>query len=525
MLSNDNFSWEFASEGGGHVIFRSKGGDVMKHQNIVVRNPMIRASKRGYIETYEDALEKTSLREFSPRQFRVKVSRDVLIQLDKILAASERRREPKRRDDRLNIEIEHVVVMSDLTKSSDSTTEASWCVEIKPKCGVLPSSPFVTRWIKQKKSRFWLHQRLKLHQGKIERISEYEPLDLFNDNDRDISKSLHRLVRTPQNNFRVFRDGKFIESTEVDLKTLDMASKILKSSRVLSKLRHELETRNRFDIEMVVGMYEFCRSNLKSPKIFEAALLGGKGGGGIEDDVDDIKEIWKRSAHIYNRTRDLSVRVTVREAMDVIRNYLIWKTLCDVSILCTFSEKTQEITIIDSDMKSHKKIPYYFAMDEEITIFNQRRNLHLANAHEIVRMLRAKEIDSKHLLEIVQSRHASQDPKVHSTPTTCFERAKEFIASKQFSDQTVLCGCPILIKDLDDVKGVRTTYGCTLYANHIPLKSDPMVCLLEKRGAVVVGKTNTPEFGAGMFFIYICTFSLSLSHTHIHTQIYRISNL
>ena len=66
-------------------------------------------------------------------------------------------------------------------------------------------------------------------------------------------------------------------------------------------------------------------------------------------------------------------------------------------------------------------------MDEEITNFNQSRELHLANAHEIIRMLRAGEIKPKCLVDVCKKRHASQDSKVHSTPTTCFERAEKFI--------------------------------------------------------------------------------------------------
>ena len=45
--------------------------------------------------------------------------------------------------------------------------------------------------------------------------------------------------------------------------------------------------------------------------------------------------------------------------------------------------------------------------------------------------------------------------------------------------------------------GVRTTYGSPIYADHVPDRSDFMVERLEQRGAVVVAKSNAPEFGAG----------------------------
>ena len=44
---------------------------------------------------------------------------------------------------------------------------------------------------------------------------------------------------------------------------------------------------------------------------------------------------------------------------------------------------------------------------------------------------------------------------------------------------------------------MRTTYGSPIYAHHVPTRSDIMVETLEARGAVVIGKSNTPEFGAG----------------------------
>ena len=60
-----------------------------------------------------------------------------------------------------------------------------------------------------------------------------------------------------------------------------------------------------------------------------------------------------------------------------------------------------------------------------------------------------------------------------------------------------LHGLPIVIKDLTDVKGVKTTYGSTIYKNHVPTESDYLVQRIEYMGGIVIGKSNTPEFGAG----------------------------
>jgi Asp-tRNA(Asn)/Glu-tRNA(Gln) amidotransferase A subunit family amidase len=60
-----------------------------------------------------------------------------------------------------------------------------------------------------------------------------------------------------------------------------------------------------------------------------------------------------------------------------------------------------------------------------------------------------------------------------------------------------LHGVPVAIKDLDDVAGVRTTSGSLLFEGRIADADDPFVARLKRAGAVVVGKTNTPEFGLG----------------------------
>jgi Asp-tRNA(Asn)/Glu-tRNA(Gln) amidotransferase A subunit family amidase len=60
-----------------------------------------------------------------------------------------------------------------------------------------------------------------------------------------------------------------------------------------------------------------------------------------------------------------------------------------------------------------------------------------------------------------------------------------------------LHGLPIGIKDLEETKGLRTTWGSPIFADHVPTRDEAMVANLRRAGAIVLGKTNTPEFGAG----------------------------
>src|SRR5688572_30830925 len=60
-----------------------------------------------------------------------------------------------------------------------------------------------------------------------------------------------------------------------------------------------------------------------------------------------------------------------------------------------------------------------------------------------------------------------------------------------------LCGLPVGIKDVTPVAGLRTTYGSPLYADHVPTVDALVVQRLRQAGAVILGKTNCPEFAAG----------------------------
>ncbi len=77
-------------------------------------------------------------------------------------------------------------------------------------------------------------------------------------------------------------------------------------------------------------------------------------------------------------------------------------------------------------------------------------------------------------------------------------------AAKAAEDQVMkggplgpLHGLPVGIKDLEETKGLRTTYGSPIFKDFVPEADCQMVANLKRAGAVVMGKTNTPEFGAG----------------------------
>ncbi|TGA96178.1 amidase [Sporolactobacillus shoreae] len=70
-------------------------------------------------------------------------------------------------------------------------------------------------------------------------------------------------------------------------------------------------------------------------------------------------------------------------------------------------------------------------------------------------------------------------------------------SGRRYKEKTALPldGVPVAIKDLTNTKGLRTTYGSLVYENHIPGYDATVVARLKSAGAVLLGKTNTPEFG------------------------------
>ena len=83
--------------------------------------------------------------------------------------------------------------------------------------------------------------------------------------------------------------------------------------------------------------------------------------------------------------------------------------------------------------------------------------------------------------------------------------AEELLAEAAAADRKLaageavgpLHGLPIAIKDLSLTRGLRTTFGSKLYRNFVPTSDDLYVERVRRAGAIVIGKTNTPEFGAG----------------------------
>ncbi len=125
------------------------------------------------------------------------------------------------------------------------------------------------------------------------------------------------------------------------------------------------------------------------------------------------------------------------------------------------------------------------------------------SAREVVHKLKTKEIKPQEALDAAYTRISQVEPTINAIPTLCEERARQSIeqlsrhGKLHHNHAGWLAGLPIGIKDLTAVAGVKTTFGTVGLKNNIPEQSDVLVQTLEARGGLVVGKTNTPEMGAG----------------------------
>jgi Asp-tRNA(Asn)/Glu-tRNA(Gln) amidotransferase A subunit family amidase len=126
--------------------------------------------------------------------------------------------------------------------------------------------------------------------------------------------------------------------------------------------------------------------------------------------------------------------------------------------------------------------------------------LHWVPAWRLREMLVAREISPVELMQHTLDRIDRLEPLLHSMITVAADQAMD--AARAAEDAIVrgesvgpLHGIPLSVKDLVATKDIRTTFGSRLYEDHVP-DVDSAVCERARAaGAIVVGKTNTPEFG------------------------------
>jgi amidase len=124
------------------------------------------------------------------------------------------------------------------------------------------------------------------------------------------------------------------------------------------------------------------------------------------------------------------------------------------------------------------------------------------NAVELRRMIGAKEISPVELLDACIERIETINPAVNAITATRYDAAR---ADAKEAERKVLAGeplgllhgLPLGVKDLEDTAGLLTTYGSPMSRGNVPSRDVVLVERLRAAGAILVGKTNVPELGAG----------------------------
>jgi len=142
------------------------------------------------------------------------------------------------------------------------------------------------------------------------------------------------------------------------------------------------------------------------------------------------------------------------------------------------------------------------AFDNQAAAGSPASSVHWMSAVEMARLIRAKKLSAREALAAHLKQIERVNPKVNAIVTLVPEMAEKAAAradelQARGAELGPLHGLPAAHKDLRLARGIRTTFGSPLYRDYIPTENDLVVDRLQAAGAITLGKTNTPEFGAG----------------------------
>ncbi len=130
------------------------------------------------------------------------------------------------------------------------------------------------------------------------------------------------------------------------------------------------------------------------------------------------------------------------------------------------------------------------------------RDLTFTGAVELAKLYRARKVSPLEVMQAILARIDAVNPQVNAVVTLVRESAlrearRATGALRRGATLPPLFGVPVGIKDVTPTRGIRTTYGSKLFEDHVPDEDALVVERLRAAGAIVIGKTNTPEFAFG----------------------------
>ncbi|KAF9577670.1 Inositol-pentakisphosphate 2-kinase, partial [Lunasporangiospora selenospora] len=271
----------------------------------------------------------------------------------------------------------------------------SICVEIKPKWGFLPTSAFIREEhaIKRRKCRFCMYQYSKIHLGIEDDKSEYCPIDLFSGEDPLVQGALDALVKTPQNNLRVFVDGvsqqpvsaevvdqiiagstksnslgtdqKAATTTGRQVAFTDVLTHILVRSSLLKRLGRLQQGLDSLDVQVIHQFYQQVlldstnASRLPEPTLEEfqntaQAFMERMDFDAMMTEDRDIFEMQLKSSLGFGPEDELE-DIPRELEMHFIREFLLSATLKDCSIMITIRKCGDEEAIATTEQQENDK--------------------------------------------------------------------------------------------------------------------------------------------------------------------------
>ncbi len=122
------------------------------------------------------------------------------------------------------------------------------------------------------------------------------------------------------------------------------------------------------------------------------------------------------------------------------------------------------------------------------------------SASDLAAMIRNREVSPVEVISSTLSRIEQSQPELNAFITiaadSAMQAAGEAEAKVMRGDPLgPLHGVPMAVKDLVPTAGIRTTWGSLIFKDHVPVEDAVAVSRLKRAGAVIIGKTTTPEFG------------------------------
>ena len=125
---------------------------------------------------------------------------------------------------------------------------------------------------------------------------------------------------------------------------------------------------------------------------------------------------------------------------------------------------------------------------------------HLLDATALAAAIRREELSPVNVVDVFLDRIDERNDRTNAFVTVAAEHARKRArdaeaALERGEDVGPLHGVPVAVKDLTRTRDIRTTFGSPAYANYIPDEDDTVVARVRAAGGIIIGKTNTPEFG------------------------------